>query len=167
MPEGTTELTLGDLRFPTSFQEKVAVQPNGCWHWTGEIDRDGYPRFKLKGKRYLAHRYSYLTHHGYIPLKKPLDHLCHTRNISTCGGGTSCAHRRCVRPDHLEPVTSRENSRRGHSWDHMKARTHCPQGHPYSGKNLYVHPVKGGRYCRTCNREKQAARKRRRAAPVH
>ena len=31
-------------------------------------------------------------------------------------------------------------------------RTHCPQGHPYSGDNLYVKPT-GSRECRTCHRD--------------
>lgn len=39
-------------------------------------------------------------------------------------------------------------------------RTHCPQGHPYAGDNLYVTP-EGRRTCRTCNREKQRRSKER------
>ena len=35
---------------------------------------------------------------------------------------------------------------------HNGARTHCPQGHPYSGPNLGVNNV-GKRFCRTCARE--------------
>lgn len=33
--------------------------------------------------------------------------------------------------------------------------THCPQGHPYSGKNLYVRKTRGWieRLCRACRRE--------------
>jgi len=30
-------------------------------------------------------------------------------------------------------------------------KTHCPQGHPYEGENLYV-ASNGKRYCRTCMR---------------
>lgn len=41
------------------------------------------------------------------------------------------------------------------------AKTHCPQGHPYSGDNLYVHENKEtgkkSRYCRTCLRERRRA----------
>ena len=32
------------------------------------------------------------------------------------------------------------------------AKTHCPQGHPYEGDNLYVNP-RGQRKCRECLRE--------------
>jgi hypothetical protein len=53
-----------------------------------------------------------------------------------------------------------------------QSRTHCPQGHPYAGDNLYVAP-NGERYCRACGREKnrrwkakQRAAARLGAAPV-
>jgi hypothetical protein len=32
------------------------------------------------------------------------------------------------------------------------AKTHCPQGHPYSTENTYVSP-QGKRFCRTCHRK--------------
>ena len=31
-------------------------------------------------------------------------------------------------------------------------KTHCPQGHPYSGDNLHISPD-GDRHCRRCNTE--------------
>jgi hypothetical protein len=37
-------------------------------------------------------------------------------------------------------------------------RTACPAGHPYDETNTWV-SVKGWRYCRTCNRERQAQRR--------
>lgn len=41
-----------------------------------------------------------------------------------------------------------------------KAKTVCPQGHPYSGDNLYITPT-GERSCKECNREaKRRYRKR-------
>lgn len=42
---------------------------------------------------------------------------------------------------------------RNHVFPH---RTHCPQGHPYSGDNLVVNS--SGRQCRTCIRERNHAR---------
>lgn len=66
-----------------------------CWLWTGSLNSDGYGRFNGK----LAHRRTYLEVVGPIPDGLVLDHLCRVRN--------------CVNPDHLEPVTQRENMRRG------------------------------------------------------
>ncbi len=34
-------------------------------------------------------------------------------------------------------------------------KTHCPQGHPYSGDNLYVDP-NGNRRCQQCRRDRRA-----------
>lgn len=35
----------------------------------------------------------------------------------------------------------------------VSTRTHCKQGHPFSGDNLYVTPLRGRKQCRTCNRK--------------
>jgi hypothetical protein len=32
-------------------------------------------------------------------------------------------------------------------------KTHCPQGHPYSGDNLYIQPGSGSRMCKACRYE--------------
>jgi hypothetical protein len=44
---------------------------------------------------------------GSIPADLQLDHLCRVRN--------------CVNPAHLEPVTPRENVRRGQRWPQTSA----------------------------------------------
>jgi hypothetical protein len=44
---------------------------------------------------------------------------------------------------------------------HERAKTHCPQGHPYDEKNTRWY--QGKRYCRICNR-KGARRASKRAA---
>lgn len=46
----------------------------------------------------LAHRYAFAVARGFLP-DDPLDHLCRTPS--------------CVNPDHLEPVTPRQNVLRG------------------------------------------------------
>jgi len=88
-----------------------------CWLWTGTLDRDGYGVFRVRRPTdwtYVrAHRWSYEHHHGFMPASLTLDHRCHT-NDRRCPGGRVCPHRRCVRPDHLEIVTSAENTRRRH-----------------------------------------------------
>jgi hypothetical protein len=125
------------------FTDKYVVTPDGCWEWQAVLSR-GYGQIWLHGRNQYAHRVSYEMHKAPIPSGLQIDHLC--RNT------------RCVNPAHLEPVTARENLLRGNTFQrHNAAKTHCPQGHPLSGDNLYVNPG-GGRVCRTCSREGNRAR---------
>lgn len=41
-----------------------------------------------------------------------------------------------------------------HGTHNQASKTHCPQGHPYSGKNLIV-SKKGWRYCRACKNRRR------------
>ena len=80
--------------------------PDGCWLWLGQRNAWGYGHFRrtLVPGTYVAvkaHRLAYELVVGPIPAGLTLDHLC---------GRPSC-----VRPDHLEPVTSAENLRRRHA----------------------------------------------------
>ena len=68
--------------------------------------------------RVYAHRASYELAKGPIPDGMHLDHLCRV----TC----------CINPDHLEPVTNRENARRGQAGDHMKRAAPAGERHPRS-----------------------------------
>ena len=43
--------------------------------------------------------------------------------------------------------------------DGSARKTHCPQGHPYSGDNLSTRP-NGDRRCRACHRDQQRAYRR-------
>lgn len=79
-----------------------------CWTWTGNTYWDGYGQFWLNSKMIRAHRYAYELMHGPVPEGMLLDHACHNADPN-CGGGIGCSHRRCVNPDHLEPVTNKEN----------------------------------------------------------
>jgi hypothetical protein len=73
---------------------------------------------------------------GPIPDGLFLDHTCRNRN--------------CVNPQHLDPVTNKENILRGEGSPAKNARkTHCKNGHPLKGENL-VRGSKGERVCRTC-----------------
>lgn len=56
---------------------------------------------------------------------------------------------------------AQDRVRHGHHENTLK--THCPQGHPYSGANLGRTPDGRQRYCKTCKREKIAAYRRRKA----
>ena len=118
------------------FWEKVDVgHPLGCWEWTAARGRADYGRFNAGGRMVQAHRWAYERLRGPIPDGLHLDHLC--RNPP------------CVNPDHLEPVTTKENLRRGY---HRNAgKTRCKRGHEFVPDNTYVTST-GGRKCRACAR---------------
>lgn len=121
------------------FWEKVdKIEITGCWLWTASIKPNGYGQFAVTPKAvHYAHRLAYEWVRGPIPPGKQLDHLCRTRH--------------CVNPAHLEPVTMRENLRRGTHANREK--THCPHGHEYNDVNTYINK-KGGRICRPCLRQR-------------
>ena len=121
---------------------------DGCWEWRGYKDKPGYGTFNVGGYMRKAHRVSYETFVGAIPAGLHLDHLCRNHG--------------CVRPDHLEPVTSRENTLRGETLAATQVvRTHCPAGHEYSGLNLYLSNEGRKRRCRACDRVAASVRRKR------
>lgn len=74
------------------------VTPTGCWEWQRGI-RDGYPmiRLNINGNQKDApvHRLSLEAKHGKRLGKQAAHHRC--------------ANTRCANPEHLQPVTHREN----------------------------------------------------------
>jgi len=68
-----------------------------------------------------------------------------------------CRNRRCINPAHLEPVTRRENLRRGIG-EHRPGKTHCKRGHKFTVKNTYVTKA-GFRNCRECHRLNERERR--------
>jgi hypothetical protein len=96
----------------------------------------GYGAFMVGGRNVRVHRWAYETLVGPIPDGLVIDHLCRVRN--------------CVNPDHLEPVTHRENIRRGEAGAWNRVKTHCPQGHEYTPENTRYSGTT--RNCRECQR---------------
>lgn len=86
-------------KVPYRYRKKICVDDNGCWLWSGEINRNGYGRLWINGKRVMAHRYIYELLKTVIDEGFVLDHLC-------------CA-RSCCNPAHLSPVTVKQNTYRG------------------------------------------------------
>lgn len=119
----------------TRFWSKVH-KTDQCWNWTGTLSVSGYGVLQVGQRQVKAHRLSYEMAVGLIPPGLVIDHLCRNK--------------KCVRPDHLEPVENAENVMRGEGWAPKRARwTHCAHGHELSGKNLYIRK-NGRRSCRAC-----------------
>lgn len=123
---------------------RVTVSEDGCWEYGKGANRPaGYFQISIgqvDGKCALryAHRVAYEHLVGPVPDGLQLDHLCRNR--------------RCVNPDHLEPVTAQENTRRSKALIQQ-----CAQGHAYDDENTAIAPS-GQRYCRACKRARALAR---------
>lgn len=107
-----------------------------CWLWTGPTLNTGYGTIRHEGRDTLAHRVAYELAVGPIPNGLTIDHLC--------------GNLLCCRPDHLEPVSRRENIRRAADARRLK-RTACKAGHPLT-PDL--------RRCLVCQRERDRLRYR-------
>jgi hypothetical protein len=134
------------------FRAKVGIdRPTGCWMWMGPTD-GVYGQVHVVGRgNQKAHRVAYELFVGPIPEGFHIDHLC--RVVL------------CVNPEHLEAVTPAENVRRQNEvGNHNRAKTHCPQGHPYDAANTRIVMRRGRpiRFCRTCHRADANRRSRER-----
>ena len=117
-----------------------------CWAWAAARDDDGYGVMTSWPGTNRAHRISYELTNGTIPGGLQLDHLCRVR--------------KCVRPSHLEPVTSKINCLRGMSFAAENARkTHCIHGHAFAAENTLL--TSDGRSCKACALERSRRYKER------
>ena len=147
--------SLGLMTFPAKrtstpehrFGEKLWYdEETGCIEWMGWVDKNGYARFRFRGARYQAHRWAYEVMNGPILHGLEIDHLCRNR--------------RCQNPDHMEPVTGRENTLRGQSPSAKNARLgQCLRGHDLGGPDIQIDSY-GRRVCRACRRFRSLAARR-------
>lgn len=123
-----------------------------CWAWEGAVT-DGYAKLtwkQVKGVTRSAHRWSYLNFVGNIEKGMHIDHMCERRN--------------CVRPSHLQQLTSIENT--ALAINNVSAinrlKTHCKNGHEFTPENTRVKETETTRkrVCITCSRAAGRAYKR-------
>jgi hypothetical protein len=90
-------------KLPPTIDSCVTIcEVSGCWLWQGELNRNGYGRVWVSGRRLMVHRVVYALLVGEIPKGLVLDHKSDV-----------CSHRNCCNPAHLEPVTVKVNTHRG------------------------------------------------------
>lgn len=124
-----------------TFEERLweridKTAPNGCWLWQGALNAAGYGAVGKDNKVLRVHRVTYELLVGPIPEGMQLDHLCRVRA--------------CCNPQHLEPVTNKENWLRGqHHTAVMLRENKCKRGHEMTEENTYWRK-NGGRLCRAC-----------------
>lgn len=115
-----------------------------CWLWTAGLSEKGYGTFRFNGRMQKAHRLTYELRYGEIPKGLEPDHLC--------------SNRRCIRPEHLEAVTHRENIHRSNGIAAKNAKkTHCLNDHEFDNDNTYFNKTSGSRQCRQCRKDRTAA----------
>lgn len=132
-----------------------SVEVADCWLWRSDVGRDRYGKFFCGKRRVSAHRWAWKHLVGPIPDGLELDHLCKAR--------------KCVNPDHLEPVTHRENVlRSGNFVARYARRTYCVRGHPFDEVNTSMRKTTHGlaRVCRKCAALSSRAHRARVARPV-
>ena len=132
-------------RLPSRLREKIDIQLDGCWLWTGHRMKNGYGQAWFGGRVTTAHRAVYQAAHGLVlpkGFRLVVDHLC--RNTL------------CVNPAHLEAVSNRVNTLRGRPGTRIRRGT-CSVGHALADDNLRYSKKSRHYICRLCTAAYQQA----------
>lgn len=134
-----------DETFIARFWAKVR-KTKGCWWWTAALSNKGRGVIHSPdGRRFLAHRASYLINNG--PIADDL-FVCH-----------SCDHPACVNPKHLWLGTALDNARDAKAKGRL-TRTHCKNGHKYTSATR-TFALDGTQVCKICSYNSHLVSRRR------
>lgn len=101
---------LSKLRNQESIMERIMPQVEKteyCWFWQGRVSGTSkYPQISLGGRQTMVHRIVFEELSRQLEPGETLDHLCRNKV--------------CVNPNHLEPVSLRENVKRMHAWKSLE-----------------------------------------------
>lgn len=130
-----------ELSLEERFWAKVD-KSRDCWLWTAATNGT-YGVMGSGNERDYAHRLAVIFDGRGIPKGMQVDHLCRNKL--------------CVRPDHLDIVTPKENFSRvpRETMRHVirsRTRVRCGKGHPLTSDNVFHRKNESFRRCRTCHR---------------
>lgn len=150
-PYGRPKKTIGQTLM--TIMDRREVAPSGCWEWTGPLNQWGYGQVSFRGRHTMAHRFMAFVNDmiGWDDARLVLHR---------------CDNPKCFNPEHLFTGTARDNARdcTMKMRQHQQQKSHCPRGHEYSSENTRLKLSAGSfgpeRVCKTCHREREAARRR-------
>jgi len=115
-----------------------SISNGECLEYTGPLNNCGYGKMWFENKTDYAHRVSYILYKTSIDSGLQVDH--------------TCRNRKCVKPEHLELVTPKENIARTipYRTDAFYNRSGRAKVCQHNNSELYTNGQ-----CKPCNRERR------------